>query len=193
MEARDLLPEEVVVLETIGTIDNFIRAVENVPGMEWLAEVENQEVPPDDDFFALAESGDAQPSKLLRGRIFMVFVDQKALQQMLSLWRRWRSQQKLEDGKWNQLFQQLHDVRHWGVQDRVHETGVLDDWRERVEHGEEVVPCEIELWHRQDLAQRRTARNRVSGLVEALGGQVVAESNIEEIAYHALLGPSPRC
>ena len=187
MEARDLLPEEVVVLETIGTIDNFIRAVENVPGMEWLAEVENQEIPPDDDFFALADSGDAQPSKPLRGRIFMVFVDQKALQQMLALWRRWRSQQKLEDRKWKQLFQQLHDVRHWGVQDRLHETGVLDDWRERVEHGEEVVPCEIELWHRQDLAQRRVARNRVSGLVEALGGQIVAESNIEEIAYHALL------
>ena len=32
MEARDLVPEEVVVLETVGTVDEFIRAVEAVPG-----------------------------------------------------------------------------------------------------------------------------------------------------------------
>lgn len=189
MEARELIPEEVVVLETIGTVENFIRAVEKVPGMEWLAEVEGEEIPPDDDFFALADSGEPRPNKALRARIFMVFVDQEALRQMLSLWERWRSGQKLDDGlaKWNQLFQQLHDVRHWGVLDRLQETGVLDDWRERVEHGEEVVPCEIELWPRQAAGQRQTARNQVSELVEALGGQIVTESNIEDIAYHALL------
>ena len=44
-EARDLVPEEVVVLETVGTVDNFIRAVEHIPGMEWLAEVEEEEIP----------------------------------------------------------------------------------------------------------------------------------------------------
>ena len=41
------------LLETVGTVDDFIRAVERVPGMEWLAEVEDEEIPPDDDFFCL--------------------------------------------------------------------------------------------------------------------------------------------
>ena len=41
-EASNLVPEEVVVLETVGTVDNFIRAVERVPEMEYLAEVEAQ-------------------------------------------------------------------------------------------------------------------------------------------------------
>lgn len=39
-ESHDLVPEEVVVLETIGTVENFVRAVKKVPGMEWLAEID---------------------------------------------------------------------------------------------------------------------------------------------------------
>ena len=76
MEARDLVPEEVVVLETVGTVGEFIRAVEKVPGMEWLAEVETEGIPPDDDFFALAGDGEARSDKDLRGRIFLVFTNQ---------------------------------------------------------------------------------------------------------------------
>ena len=58
------------MLETVGTVDNFIRAVEQVPGMEWLAEVEEEEIPPDDDFFALSQDGEARPGKTLRGQGF---------------------------------------------------------------------------------------------------------------------------
>ena len=189
MEARDLVPEEVVVLETVGTVEEFIRAVEAVPGMEWLAEVEVEEIPPDDDFFALAGDGEARPDRDLRGRVFLVFTNQAALQQMVSLWERWQSDKKLPRGlgRWKTLFQQLRDVRYWGVRDRLQETGVLEDWQERVEHGQELVPCEIELWHRLNPERRRTARSRVVDLVEDMAGQVIAEADIEEIAYHALL------
>ena len=188
-EAHDLVPEEVVVLETVRTVDEFIRAVEAVPGMEWLAEVETEDIPPDDDFFALGGDGEARPDKTLRGRMFMVFTNQSALEQMLSLWKRWQSDERLPRGlgKWKTLFQQLRDVRHWGVRDRLQETGVLEDWQERVDHGQELVPCEIELWYRRDPEQRRTTRNRVVGLVEDLAGRMITEADIEEIAYHALL------
>ena len=190
MEARDLVPEEVVVLETVGTVDEFVRAVEAVPGMEWLVEVEAEEIPPDDDFFALTGDDKARSDKALRGRVFMVFTNQTALQQMVSLRERWLSDRGLPRGlgRWKTLFQQLRDVRYWGVRDRLQETGILDDWRDRVEHGQEVVPCEIELWHRREPESQRTARrNRVVGLVEHMAGRLIAEANIEEIAYHALL------
>ena len=192
-EAHDLVPEEVIVLETVGTVDDFIRAVEHVPGMEWLAEVEEEEVPPDDDFFAMSKGGERRPDKALRGRIFMVFTNKSALEQMLSLWHDWQSNSPLPRGlgKWKTLFRQLRDVRHWGVQDRLLETGVLDDWRERVEYGQEIVPCEIELWYRRNPEQRRIARNRTAALVEELDGQVVNEAHIEDIAYHALLAHLP--
>ena len=128
MDARDLVPEEVVVLETVGTVDEFIHAVEAVPGMEWLAEVEAEEIPPNDDFFALAGDGEARPDKALRGRVFLVLTNQAALQQMVSLWERWQSDRKLPRGlgRWKTLFQQLRDVRYWGVRDRLQETGVLE-------------------------------------------------------------------
>ena len=192
-EAHDLVPEDVVVLETVGTVEKFIGAVERVPGMEWLAEVEEEEIPPDDDFFALNKRGQQRPGKTLRGRVFMVFANQTALRQMLSLWDDWQSNNLLTHGlgKWKDLFQQLRDVRPWGVQDRLLETGILDDWQERVEYGQEVVPCEIELWYRRNPADRRMARNRVAALVDELDGRVINEAHIEEIAYHTLLARIP--
>lgn len=189
MEARDVVPEEVVVLETVGTVDKFVRAVEAIPGMEWLAEIEAEEIPPDDDFFALSSDGEARTDKALRGRVFMIFTNQDALRQMVWLWERWLSNKELPRnlGRWKALFQQLRDVRHWGVRDRLQETGILEDWRERVEHGQESVPCEIELWYRRSPKQRGTSRDRIVGFVEGMAGQIIAEVDVEEIAYHALL------
>ncbi len=192
-EAHGLVPEEVIVLETVGTVDGFIRAVEKIPGMEWLAEVQEEDIPPDDDFFALGDEDEALEGKPLRGRLFMVFSNQKALRQMLSLWEALKAGQKLPRGlgPWKSLFDQLREMRPWGVRDRLHETGVLQDWQERVEHGQEVVPCEIELWFRKTPQQRRAARERVAALVEAQAGRVVAEASLEEISYHALLAHLP--
>ena len=192
-EAQGLVPEEVVVLETVGTVEGFIRAVEKVPGMEWLGEIEEEDIPPDDDFFALDDHEQRRRDKTLRGRLFMIFTNQEALRQMLSLWAMWRADQKLPRGlgRWETLFAQLRDVRPWGVRDRILETGVLEDWRERVEHGQEVLPCEIELWYRQTPQHRQAARDRVAGLVTGQEGRVITEAVVEEIAYHALLAHMP--
>jgi len=82
-------------------------------------------------------------------------------------------------------------VRPWGVRDRLLETGILDDWRERVEYNEEVVPSEIELWFRDDPQQRQGAGSHVVRLIQALDGHVVSETIIEEIRYHAVLARLP--
>ena len=188
-EAQALVPEEVVVLETVGTVQGFIRGVEKIPGLEWLGEIEEDDIPPDDDFFALDQKKRRQPGRMLRGRLFMIFTNQRALRQILSLWAMWRSGRVLPRGlrSWRRLFEQLRDVRRWGTQDRLRETGVLDDWEERVKHGQEVVPCEIELWFRRTPDQRRSTRSRVEQLVVELEGSIAQEAVVEEIHYHALL------
>ena len=182
-------PEEVVVLETVGAIENFIGAVQTVPGMEWLAEIDETDVPPDEDFFEITENGEPRPDKTLRGRLFMVFTNQDALRQILSLWKAWQEDGRLrrDFGVWQTVFAQLRDVRVWGARDRLQETGVLDDWRERVARGDEHVPCEIELWHRGEPGQRVNARDRVAELVSGMSGRIVAEVVEEEIGYHAIL------
>lgn len=192
-EAQGLVPEEVVVLEAIGSVEGFIRAVERVPGLEWLGEIEVEDIPPDDDFFALDDQGERRSDKALRGRLFMIFTNQEAHRQMLSLWATLQAGQKLPRGlgRWETLFDQLYDLRPWGVRDRLLETGALDDWRERVEHAQEVVPCEIELWYRQTPLHRQAVRDRVTALVEGQDGRVIHETVVEDIAYHALLAQLP--
>jgi len=193
IEAAGLAPEEVIVLETVGSVESFIVAVRNIEGLEWLGEIEEEDTPPDDDFFIIDRQGAARSDKTLRGRVFLVFSNQQALRQLLSLWNSWKSGQPLPWGlkKWANLFSQLRDVRPWGVRDRLLETGVLEDWRERVEHNEEVIPCEIELWFRNDHPRRQDARERVYNIVQELQGRIQNEAIIEEIAYHALLAQLP--
>jgi hypothetical protein len=193
VEPGGLAPEDVVVLETVGAVADFMSAVRSIPGLEWLGEMEEDEIPPDDDFFIADRTGAPRPDKTLRGRLFLIFTNQRALRQMVVLWETWRADGVLPFGlgRWNELFSKLRDVRPWSVRDRLFETGILDDWRERVEHNTEVVPCEIELWFRGDPHRRQAARDRVESLVRGLQGEVVQEAAIEEIAYHALLARLP--
>ena len=57
-------PEQVLVLETIGPIDNFVKAAQNV-GLEWMGEFELEDIEPADGF---ADEDD--PDKLLRAGYF---------------------------------------------------------------------------------------------------------------------------
>lgn len=193
IEAAGVTPEEVLVLETVGPVEDFFAAVEKIEGMEWLGEIEAENIPPDDDFFALDTHGERKPEKMLRGRVLLVFSNHQALDQMLSLWHHWQRGERPAHGraKWNRIFEHLHDIRLWGVKDRLLETGILDDWKERVEHKQEILPAEIELWFRRDPAARKSARNSVVDLVTSAQGRVFTEVIIEDIAYHALLVELP--
>lgn len=46
-----LEPEYVLVIETIGQIEDFQRAVRYIEGLEWLAEIDEEEIEPDEDFY----------------------------------------------------------------------------------------------------------------------------------------------
>jgi hypothetical protein len=190
-DSAGLTPEEVVVLETAGAVEQFVVAVRNVQGLEWLGEVEQVDIPPDDDFF-IVNTKATRTDKTLRGRLFLVFANQQALRQIITLWDMWRNGHKLPLGlaKWGDVFALLRDVRPWGVQERLLETGVLSDWEERSKYQEEV-PCEIELWFRADSARRLATRARVAALVIELGGKVVHEAVVEAIGYHALSARVP--
>ena len=188
-----LVPEEVIVLETVGPVEDFFKAVKRIGGMEWLGEYELEDIPPDDDFFALDSRGTRSPEKPLQGRLFMVFSGQNALREMLALWTMWRNGDELPWGMrlWVRLFNHLREVRVWGVNDRLLETGVLEDWEERSARGEETAPVEIELWYLQDPVRRSAAATRVKEMVGAAQGSALRESVIPDIEYHAILAHLP--
>ncbi len=186
-EASGIEPEMVLVFETRGTIDSFYKALKNIPDMEWLGELES-EFESDDDFYI-----EDKEEKNIRGRVFFIFSNYAALQELLSLWNNfYKTSTKFphSKGKWRDLFNLLYDIRPWGLKDRIHETGLIEDWNYRIEGGQQIIPFEIELWYRKP-EQRAQARNRIESLLAEVGGILIQETIIEEIQYHGILANAP--
>lgn len=192
-ESHDLVPEEVLVLETVGTVEDFAKAVEKVEGLEWLAEYEQPDVAPDEDFFEADSKERRRDDKQLSSRLFLVSSNQAGLREILSLWQRWKASDRLKNGlaKWDKVFSRLRDVRRWDARDRLLETGALEDWRERLAAGADTVPCEIELWFRRHERERLEAERRTEELIREAGGRTGQGVVIEEIGYHALPAKLP--
>lgn len=183
--------EQVLVFETNGAIQAFVDAVQSAPGFTWLAE-EMQERDQDADF-KIAD----KPSKTLSARLYVVMTNQAAIEQLLSAWNAWKSglrgkKAPLALQAWRPVFACLRDIRRWGIDDRIDETGIREAWNEAIAMGASALPVELDLWHRGDAETRAAAEARVTSLVEAAGGTVLDRSLIPEIAYHALLAELPR-
>lgn len=184
-------PEQVLVIETIGGIENFANAVKRIEGFEWMGEMEVEEISPDEDFF-----DEEKPEKELSGRLYLVMTNQRALEEMLSLWQRYKTDTSVAFdrglNKFKDVFKALKNVRRWGVEDRLLETGVLDEWQETLQHdGNRVIRFEVELWFRTLPAKRQTSQTQVESLITELGGRVLGQCVLSEISYHALLAELP--
>jgi len=185
-------PELVLVLETIGSVDSFVNSVHHVQGLEWLGEYELDGICPEYGF-----EDKQSPNKHLRGQLFLVMTNQRALQELNSLFQRWKDdpQKKFPYGlaPLRRAFEHLYSLRPWGLEDRVQETGILEDWNDRLRHeGSESVPFEAELWFRQEHARRDQSESLLRDVIESSGGQVVQQCVVPEIAYHGVLGRMPR-
>lgn len=189
-------PSQVIVVETIGSVKAFATAVKNLDGMEWLGEFEVDEIAPDDDFYEADSEGEAK-DKLLRGRLYLAFSNQVAMQQLLTLWERYQSDANMQ---WphgltglRDVFNSLYAIRRWEVKDRLIDSGVLQGWSEDVEHfPDEPVRTEIELWYRSSQELRSQAQAEVERLVATADGRTLQAREIAEIGYHALLVELPR-
>lgn len=184
-------PEEVLVIETIGSIEAFANAVKKITGLEWLGEIEIEEISPDQDFF-----DEDNPDKDLSGRLYLIMTNQQALNEMLSLWRRYQEnpQNSFDRGlaKFKTVFDNLKNIRRWSIQDRLLETGLLDIWKEELQYdGDRFLSFEVELWFRKTPEQRRTSSEHVTNIIQNLGGNVVHQSMIDGISYHGILANLP--
>ena len=198
MELRDnpvgVLPDQVLVLETVGSIDDFVDAVRKIEGLEWLAESDLSDIDPDDDF--RDDRGD-HGGRALPRRLFLVMTDAGAL---TTLRLRFDEFQRDPDVRFppglaplKHVFEQLRTVRFWGPQDRLAEFGLFEDWRFRLENSDEtaLLPFEAELWFGSTPIRRQQAETRFRDVVNSLGGEISQTSVISEISYHGVLGRVP--
>ncbi len=184
-------PEKVLVFEAVGSIQNLGNAAARIDGLEWMADWIAESLEPDDDFYRKDIA-----TRPLSGRLYLVFSNNIALQQLVSLFNRYvkNPEDSFSHGlnRWKDLFKQLRSVRPWGVEDRLRETGILDYWRDRLMMEDESIPFEIELWPRRTAEARAEAFNKISRLVTNAGGSCVREFDLADIAYHGVLIEAPR-
>lgn len=185
-------PEEVLVIETVGSVSDFVKAVNRIDGLEWMGELELDDIAPDEDFYV----DNYHRDKKLSGRLYLVMSNQQALGQMLSLWNSYKNDSAFRFGtgltKFRDVFLQLKDIRRWGVQDRLYDTKVLEYWREELQNNpDRVVRFEAELWYRENADDQHNAQQRFSRLVAQSGGRIVGQSVIGGIAYHGVLAELP--
>lgn len=182
--------EQVIVFETFGDVANLAKAAENVEGLEWLAELDFEDAEPE---YGFEHEKDA--SKMLPHRLFAVMSNERVMSELLSLWDQWKSDPDKQAargfGPFKNIFIQLKDVRRWNHEDRLRETGVLEDWQLMLEHRTDNVRFEIELWHREDSQARGQASAEVRQLIGTSGGRVLDEAAIPEIRYHGMLVEVP--
>ena len=85
VSTTDLQPEEVLVLETAGNLEEFYKAVQKIEGLDFLGEFDEDSIPPNDDFF-VANDDETRSQKAFKGRVYLVFTSQAAYRQLLHLW-----------------------------------------------------------------------------------------------------------
>ena len=188
-------PEQALVIETIGSVENFANAVKRVRGLEWMGEIEIDDIAPDEDFYNVDQKGE-RTTTALKGRLYLVMSNRTALDEMINLWKRYQANSTMifDHGltKFRDVFQYLKDIRRWGVEDRLAERKVFDIWRENIEsEPRRSVRFEAELWYRGSDNKRKESETIVSELIQNLGGRVISKCFINSIAYHSILGEIP--
>ncbi|MBP5789889.1 MAG: S8 family peptidase [Neisseriaceae bacterium] len=186
-------PEYVLVIELIKPIEDFVNAVNRIDGLEWLCEIDIDDIVPDEYFYDTSNQG-----RNLKGRLYFTSTNQTALNNILSLWDNYR-QNPTESfprnyGKFKTMFECLYDIRKWNIQDRLNETGIIESWQLDLQDeylAQQPKRFEIELWFRQNSDTRQQNTTQIRELISNLGGSIISETVIEEIAYHALLAELP--
>lgn len=119
-------------------------------------------------------------------------TNRTGIEQFISLWNQFQRDETLPRGlgRFKTVFEQLKEVRFWGIQDRLEESAALVDWRERVQASgniPEFVNVQIELWYRKTEEKRRECQRSIEVLIQEEGGAIIDSSAIESIEYHGLL------
>lgn len=182
-------PETVLVIEIAGSVDEFRQAIEAI-GLEWLGEWDVGDIPPDDDFFERNTKGE-RTGKAVKGRMFLSLGNEAGMRELLSLWNQWANSQTLPTGKtkWRDVFNQTVQIRRWGIEEALRETGMLDRWRDLINpvNPGEPIRCQIELFYRKSEDKRAQSERNVFALLEAAGGRALGGFvDMPEIAFHAV-------
>jgi Subtilase family len=178
-------PNLVLVIETVGATADFANAVAQTPGLEWLLGSMASDISPDDDFYDIENS-----AKPLSGRLFLIGTNRNALREIVRLWQVYKDNPRSDLGAnqnaWKAIFEHLKDLRFWSAGDRL-SLNLKQEWQARLGQGEQTVTFEIEAWCFASMDKNDAASREIRALILEIGGRVITECLIGEIAYHGFL------
>ena len=184
----------VLVIETVGKLQNFHQAVDKIDGLEWIAEFEVDEV----DFEEMyePESDSYKKARKQGGKWYLSSSNQRALKELLSRYQRYKKDGHIEYGfgDWKNFFTYIVDLHLWNEKDRLENTGIVEQWQEEVKIKRvtaSVCNFEIELhYQRNDSDADRSQKNLVDH-IKKLNGKVGTVYRNTGIAFHALKATLP--
>lgn len=185
-DPASIAPERAIVFEVEGALEDFYAQARTL-GLEYLGDYED-DFTPSDDFY-----DEEHPEKVLSGRVYLAMPDVQALRELLSLWNRYKSGQRMPNGRgeWSKLFVRLIDVRPWGPQDRIPLETICAFEEDLARDPGASVRFEVELWYHDNVDRRAQARARLAAELAAAGGALIDQVVIPEIRYDAALVELP--
>ncbi|MEQ1814821.1 MAG: hypothetical protein ABL860_10305 [Candidatus Nitrotoga sp.] len=190
-----LEPETVLVIEIAGSVEDFKRAVDATTGLEWLGEWDIANIEPNDEFYEKNKKGE-KTDKRLTGRLFLSLGNDQGINELLTLWKQWEKGQKLPTNKtkWRDVFTQAMKIRRWGIEETLHETGMIDRWRDLLNplHPAQEIQCQIELFYRRNPEKRKQNETAITALLLEMKGRTLSPFiDMPDIAFHAVKAQLP--
>ncbi len=188
---RGMEPEQVIVLETLGeSVEKLVNAAKQIPGLEWLTEIDLDDCEPCDDF-----QDEKDAAKKQSRRLYLMMSNQQAMIRLASLWQEWCADPDKRAtnnyGPFKNIFIHLKDIRRWSVRDRIDDTRVVRYWEETLKYARGNVRFEVELWCRGDDGRRRAAYEMLRGIIETAGGRCISQVLVTDILYYGVLAELP--
>jgi hypothetical protein len=194
--SNGLIPERAIVIETKGDVQDFAKALAKVDGFEFI----NQQITETDEvneqiYTTKASTGEHQA---LISTIYLSMSNQAGINKLLSVWNKFSKDGLIDVGftPLARALEQLSDIRLWNTQDRIKNTFLLDDWKERVDislqyKSVDFVPFEIELWYRKEKNTQIKIESKINKIITTHGGSIKTNFVKDEIGYHAIMGILP--
>lgn len=184
-DPRAVVPDRCLVFELLGDVPEFNLAAQAL-GLDWLANEATTGDAEEGEFEEDVES-DA-PERQPVQRLYLTMPTEQALRRLLTQWKRYTSGATAsteQKGLWK-LFDYLHNLRVWSVEDRLDPT--LTDYVTKMlaDAPDEDVIVELDLWYRDDDDRRDESLDTLNEMLDEVGGELLDQVDIPEIRYQGV-------
>jgi len=182
-DPRAVVPDRCLVFELLGDVPEFNLAAQAL-GLDWLA---NEAATEDAEFDEDVDPG--APERQPVQRLYLTMPTEQALRRLLAQWKHYTSGVVPGDdqkGLWK-LFDYLHKLRVWSVEDRLDPTLVDYVAKMLANDPEEGVIVALDLWYRDDDDRRDESLDTLNEMLDEVGGELLDQVDIPEIRYQGAL------